>query len=123
MLKRLDLHFHLSGAFWRDRLISLTTIFSFLINAVSWYVLWKVTIPKQEFIPIHYSISIGIDRVGSWSELFFMPAVGFGVLLVNTIFAWLSAKELRLARVLVLGTLVVQVMIAISVVYLVMQFL
>lgn len=124
MLKKLfNFRNRLTGAFWKDRFISTTTALSFLVNAGSWFALWKITAPRQEFIPIHYSISIGIDRVGPWTELFLMPAVGTGVLILNTLFAWLATKESRLARVLVTGTLLIQVTVAVSIGFLIIQFL
>lgn len=112
-----------SRTFWTDRSVQVLLGLSVAVNALSWYALWRVARPDSGFLTLHYTISIGIDRIGSWSELFIMPGLGTGVFLLNTLIAWMIWRQSTLARLLIAGVLVVEVFIAISVFFLITQFI
>lgn len=50
--------------------------------------LWKIRPAAGEdaFIPLHYNIYFGIDRFGPWYQVFVLPAIGFTLLVINSIF-------------------------------------
>jgi len=49
---------------------------------------WKIipNLQGAEFIPLHYNIYFGVDRFGPWYHLFFLPALGLIMLIVNILF-------------------------------------
>jgi hypothetical protein len=49
--------------------------------------LWRI-FPFREarpFIPLHYNIYFGVDRLGAWQQIFWLPALGLGLFLLNII--------------------------------------
>ena len=47
-------------------------------------------IGNGDITPLHYNVYLGIDEIGSWKTLLWIPALASAALLVN---AWLSIKE------------------------------
>ncbi len=83
---------------------------STLINLGAWIVLWLVPRPPaggQVFL--HYNVIFGIDKIGTYSDLFAAPLWGAVILLVNMIIAWLILpKAAAMAEFLVLATVFVE---------------
>lgn len=40
----------------------------------------------RPYIPLHYNVYVGIDSFGPWYGIFVLPALGLGLLVVNTAF-------------------------------------
>lgn len=66
-----------------DPLIKLTTFGSVFVNAVTWGLLvWKI-VPAGGDVILHYSIHLGIDRLGpAWMALH-VPALGLIIICIN----------------------------------------
>jgi hypothetical protein len=66
-------------------------------------------------VPLHYNIYFGIDLVGAPRRLFFLPAFGSLVWLLNSCLAyWLYTKEKVLSHFLVFGALAVQLILILA---------
>ncbi len=49
--------------------------------------IWKI-LPisgDNPYIPLHYNVYMGIDESGPWQYVFVLPAIGFGLLIVNSV--------------------------------------
>lgn len=48
---------------------------------------WKILPISADnpYIPLHYNVYMGIDESGPWQRVFVLPAIGLGLLVVNTI--------------------------------------
>lgn len=75
----------------------------FLLCAL--FPVWKLfpDITLRPAIPLHYNIHSGIDLFGPWWNIFLIPALGGGVLLINTLAALFIWKRERLLAFVFLG--------------------
>lgn len=96
--------------------ISLST----LINFAMW--LWLLLHIHRQTEPIflRYNILFGVDRIGDWSEIFYLPLVGLMILAFNVIAGWLFfQRDKYLAYFLCAIAALCQGMLLLSVVHLV----
>ena len=83
--------------------------------AVWWYLLANIH-PSTEQIFLHYNTVFGIDLVGDWWKIFYLPAGGLLVMFVNYLVSWyFYSSDKFLARVLSLWTGVINIFLAIAV--------
>lgn len=80
-------------AFFRNRFLSIGSLLALISNVGLWVYLARQLVPQQESIPLHYNIYYGIDLVGPWWYLFFLPAAGSAVVLANTAFSVILQKS------------------------------
>lgn len=84
---------------------------------------WKV-LPSSygsEVIPIHYNIHYGVDKTGPWWRIFTLPAIGLGVLLVNTVAVTIFWNHDKMLSRYVAGmTVIVQTILLIAMVFVVL---
>ena len=60
-----------------------------LINGSIWaWLLWHIR-PRAESIFLHYNILFGVDRIGNWAELLYLPLTGLSIMVINAIVGWL----------------------------------
>lgn len=45
--------------------------------------------PDLGQIFLHYNILFGVDLLGTWYQVFFIPAIGLLILIVNAVVGWL----------------------------------
>lgn len=68
-------------------LISLSL--SVILNIAIWvWLLWQIR-PQEEPIFLHYNILFGVDYVGAWWRIIFLPVTGLVIILFNATFGWL----------------------------------
>jgi hypothetical protein len=113
---------HFPSSVWRSPFTYGIIGISVVLNIATWLALLRYSNPAEIFVPLHYTISIGVDRIGQWSELFIMPGIAAGVLVINTLFAWIAWPQPLLSKALHIGTLLVQILVAISTAFLLFQF-
>ena len=78
---------------YRPNLILLVT--SLVLNAVSWFwLLWNIR-PQTEEIFLHYTVLYGVDLVGPWSKVLYLPISGLFIILVNAFIGWILFREDR----------------------------
>jgi len=62
---------------------------SLFLNLAVWiWLLWQIK-PIAEPIFLHYNILFGVDLVGPWWKVLYLPIIGCVILLVNAILGWL----------------------------------
>lgn len=86
--------------FRKSRLIRWTTAISILLLVATWSLpVWRI-LPHMDEIPfmaLHYNIYLGIDRFGPAWHIFFIPALGTLLLLLNL---FIEARSYRQQKVL-----------------------
>lgn len=89
--------FHsLAKKYFSDRFFLILVCASVLLIGSS-SVSFIIAIPKtDEMVYLHYTIYFGIDFIGSWLKLFWIPASGLGILILNTISAIFLVDDHRL---------------------------
>lgn len=86
-----------------------------MLNAALWSFLLYNVHSQSEPIFLHYNIFFGVDLIGPWYKIFFLPGFGLGVLLLNTFLAWYVFKRDQLLHYLVLSTtLLIQIILMIA---------
>lgn len=72
---------------------------------------WRI-LPLAEsrpFIPLHYNIYLGVDRLGPWYQIFIVPALGFGLFLFHLILQTIAfRKEKLLATMLAVAIVLIE---------------
>ena len=75
-----------------------------LAQAVILWYMFAFIRPAGEQAFLHYSAVLGVDLVGPWWRLIFLPLVGAGIIAINFIFSfWLYDKDRFLSRLLSIG--------------------
>jgi hypothetical protein len=73
---------------WLKRqLVLVGNVVCLLFNASLWLLLLFRAEPTSESVPLHYSLTFGIDWLGGWAGLFFYPMVGLVLLIINNLLA------------------------------------
>jgi len=106
-----------SKEFFRNALIQWVTIGALIINALNWGFIAFFIRPVDFPIILHYNVYFGVDVIGSWWQVYFLPLIGLLILSVNTFLGFLfyQQKERIVAHLLVLATFIVQICITIAV--------
>lgn len=103
--------------FWTDPVIFFSIVLAFLANAGIWAALFWTAVPTDAPIILHYNIYFGVDVVGNWKSLFFMPALAAGLLVLNLMLSRFFYYKERLASYLfAAAALVLQLLMAVGVV-------
>lgn len=75
-----------STLFWKDPVVTSLLLIAVFGNIVGWLLVGQAE-QAQAFIPWHYTVYFGIDRVGLWWQLTVYPAFAAAVLLLNVLLA------------------------------------
>lgn len=68
---------------------------------------------------LHYTVHLGVDLIGSKSQIYFLPLGAFLVVLANSVLAYfLYLNQKQLARILFLATLIIQIFLWLAAVFL-----
>jgi hypothetical protein len=103
--------------FWTDPVIFFSIVLAFLANIGIWAALFWTAVPTDAPIILHYNIYFGVDVVGNWKSLFFMPALAAGLLILNLMLSRFFYYKERLVSYLFAATaLVLQLLMAVGVI-------
>lgn len=103
--------------FWTDPIIFFSIVLAILANIGLWIALFLTVTPTDVPIILHYNIYFGVDVIGDWKSLFFMPTLAAGLLLLNLVLSRFFYYKERLVSYLFAGTaLVLQLLMAAGVI-------
>jgi len=87
---------------------------SLVLNLFLWgWLFWYIS-PQVEPFFLHYNILFGVDYIGPWWRIYFVPSTGLLIILINVIFGWLLfQKDHFFAHILNLISLLSQVFLLI----------
>ncbi|MBD3311399.1 MAG: hypothetical protein GF349_02805 [Candidatus Magasanikbacteria bacterium] len=77
--------------------------FSIVINILTWLWLFLQIRPREDYIFLHYNILFGVDYIGDWWKIVYVPATGIIILFANIIAAWFLYKKDKFASYLILA--------------------
>ena len=104
--------------FWRSPLVHWLFIGTIFLDAASLGVLAFLNRPIDLPIVLHYNVYLGVDIIGDWWQMYFLPIIGNLFFLVNTILAYFfyQKKERLAAYIFLLASFFVEagILIAIS---------
>ncbi len=73
----------------KHRTTFILLIFGGLLNLATWLWLAIQIKPQSDPIFLHYNILFGVDEIGPWSHIFFLPLGGLVILVANGVIGWL----------------------------------
>ena len=94
----------LSGFYYRDPLIRINFLFSFLANLSLWLILIWQARNFDELISLHYNIYFGIDLLGYWYQIFLLPILGLGFFIINFMIASIIYNREKILSYFLAGT-------------------
>lgn len=68
-------------------------IASAVLNLMSWFWLIYNIRPQDEHIFLHYTALFGVDLIGPWYKIFFLPLVGLILLITNIFIGWIIFRK------------------------------
>ena len=88
---------------------------SLLVNLAIWFWLATQIPPTGEPIFLHYNVLFGVDEIGDWSQIFFLPLAGLALVCVNGLLGWFCfQKDKYLAHLLNGMALVCQIFLLVA---------
>lgn len=101
--------------YFRNPGVSVMLGISLALNLGSWvWLLWQIG-PREELIFLHYNILFGVDLIGPWYQILYIPIFGLGILLVNALLGWiLFNRDKFAAHLLLAGSVICQVFLLIG---------
>lgn len=88
---------------------------AFMVALIFWKI-YPIGV-EREIIPLHYNAYFGVDLLGPWFHVFYLPAIGLVCLLANLAFArLLFEREHLLSILLAVATMVIEVVLLVALV-------
>jgi len=86
-----------------------------LANLLAWiWILFQIK-PQDELIFLHYNILFGVDYVGEWWRVFYLPITGLFIFIVNFLIGWvLFHKDKFISVILQAVSLICQIFILVA---------
>jgi len=112
----------------KNRTLLIATILSFVLNILIWILIYVrlrplvINLPEEQaFIPLHYNTYLGVDSYGPWTKIFYLPLLGLGIFLVNTLLAVIiyNRKDL-LSYFLIISSLLAQLLLLIATTFIIL---
>lgn len=98
-----------------DKVNLVSFIISFLLNLAGWILPYLLIKPVPEPIILHYNIYFGVDLIGEWYRIFFLPASATILLLINIACGVLIyRKDATISRIFFGGAVIIQLLTLIS---------
>lgn len=103
--------------YWTDPVIFFSLVFAILVNAGLWAALFWTVTPTDVPIILHYNIYFGVDVIGGWKSLFFMPTLAAVLLFLNVVLSRYFYYKEKIVAYLFAGTaLILQILMAVGVI-------
>jgi hypothetical protein len=97
--------------FWRDNIVRWTAgvaAITVLIDAI----IILAIFPHQSNLPLHYNIPFGVDYIGSWYEVWWLPVLVLIFTITNCVVGfWIWRRDRVLSYFMLAGTVYVAVII------------
>jgi hypothetical protein len=111
-----------------DLIVKITFIFSIIINAAIWLILYLKLHPlsysaQTDYgqIYLHYNIYFGIDNIGIWYKAFIIPVLGLFIIIFNNILAYsFYVREKLLSYVLIIIQGFIQIILFAAAIFLIL---
>ena len=86
---------------------------------VWWYILANIR-PTAEQLFLHYNVVFGVDLIGEWWKIYYLPVAGILVILINYLSGWnFYSQDKLLARILSFFSVFFHVFLLIAIVLIV----
>jgi len=90
--------------FFQNKKNILFLVLGMIINLTSWVYLYIKIKPQEEPIYLHYNIYFGVDLIGQWYQIFFIPLTGLIIYFINLYFSYIIYKKEKIISYVIIGT-------------------
>lgn len=98
-----------------DKVNLVSFVLAFLLNLAGWILPYFLIKPQAEPIILHYNIYFGVDLIGEWYRIFFLPAIATVLLLINIALGAMNyRKDATISKIFFGGTVIIQLLALIS---------
>jgi len=106
-----------SQEFFKSALMHWVLIGALILNGINWGLIAFFIRPVDFPIVLHYNVYFGVDVIGAWWQLYFLPAIGLIILIINTVLGYLfyQKQERIIAHLLMLATFIAQISMTVAV--------
>lgn len=101
--------------FIADKFMLTSFLLSFFLNFALWgFLFWRIR-PQEEPLYLHYNIYFGIDLIGPWYQIYYIPLSGLAFILVNMLISlMLYRKEMVISYFLMAAAVLCQFFLALG---------
>lgn len=106
----------LARDFFRNRIVFWLLLLNLILNGASWVILAIFIQPIDLNIILHYNVYFGVDLMGSFRQVFFLPLVGLILWIINSFLAhyFYSQYERVASYILLTGAFMAQLCILVA---------
>lgn len=98
---------HQIQEYLKKPIVWINLLIAALFHLITWGILFINFNPSDSLITLHYTVDFGVDKVGSWNEVFLFPAFGLLVILTNLGFSYFFDQKANVLRNFFLGMMVI----------------
>ena len=88
-------------SFFKNRNTHSSFLLALVLDIIIWIYLFLKIGPQENPVYLHYNIYFGVDLIGAWYWIYYLPALGLFILLVNFIIAQLLYRRMIIFSYLV----------------------
>ncbi len=101
--------------YWTDPAIFFSLALALLANLGLWTAIFAIVEPTERQMILHYNIYFGVDAIGDWRNIFFMPALAAIILAVNVFLSrFFYYKEKFVSYLFAAMALLIQLLVAVG---------
>lgn len=101
--------------YWTDPTVFFALVLALVANIAMWLTVRFAVETTDQPVILHYNVYFGIDAIGDWKSIYFMPGLALVFLLANVVLSRFFYYKERLAACLfALTALVVQLLMAVG---------
>ncbi|MBI2416066.1 MAG: hypothetical protein HYV33_05415 [Candidatus Kerfeldbacteria bacterium] len=105
-----------AGHWWQQPILVWSSLIAGLLQAGQWLALYWFIPPTSDLVPLHYTIYFGVDLVGEWYQLLYMPLSGTVILLLNGILAWhWRQRDIMISYLLLSSTVLLELLLGLAI--------
>ncbi len=105
----------LKKPYFQNSIIKSVSILSILINFALWFYLFANKTGDSHPVILHYNLLFGVDYLGAYHKIFFIPFVGLALFLINSVVSyWLYFRERIAVYFLMIAVLEIQIFLFIA---------
>lgn len=98
-----------------DRWIIFPAVISIVLLVIMWWYLIIHIHPTTDQLFLHYTVVFGVDLVGSWWKLYYVPVAGTAIFFINYGFSHFMYRPQKfLARLLAMFTILIEIFLIVA---------
>ncbi len=103
-------------SFWSNKIVIWLLSLNILANAINWIIIFIFLHSVDRNIILHYNVYFGVDKTGSWKQIFILSSIGLFVFITNLFLAiyFYKNKERIASYILLLASFMVQISLMIA---------